>query len=68
MAPHRQEDIPLTRNEGLLVVGPNSNQEKQRNLVSPSRGDRNFRPKSKCTLRCPQESISVDNVSLVTAR
>lgn len=66
---HLRGARPKTKGkQGLPPIWPNLNEEKQRNLAAPFRGDRHFQPKSKCTLRSPQELISVDNVSLVTAR
>lgn len=63
-----------TGKHGLPVIGPNSTRGKQQNLTSRSSGaNRLFQEnesrlaKAKCTRRRPQELISIDNVSLVTA-
>ncbi|KAJ7365512.1 hypothetical protein OS493_005621 [Desmophyllum pertusum] len=68
-----QGAIPKAKGkQGLSAIGPNI--EKQRNLGSPTKGDRHFQEnesrlfKAKRTPRSPQELISIDNVSLVTAR
>lgn len=60
--------------QGLPAIGSNSNEEKQRKAVSPSSGDRHYQENetrssnSKGNRKSPQEIISIDNVSLVTAR
>lgn len=61
---NRKQRLPAVR----PAIGPDVNEEKQRNLGLLSRGDRHFQPKSKCSLQSPQELISVDNVSHVTDR
>lgn len=60
---NRKRRLPAIR----PAIGPELNEEKQRNLVSTSRGDGHFQPKSKCTLGCSKE-LTIDNVSLVIAR
>ena len=60
--------------QGLPAIRPNSNGEKQRKSASPSSEERHFQgnetrlSKTKGNQNSPQEIISVDNMSLVTAR
>lgn len=61
---NRKQRLPAVR----PAIGPDVNEEKQRNLGLLSIGNRHFQPKSKCSLLSPQELISVDNVSHVTDR
>ena len=65
-----QEDIPKEKREKRLPVatGANSNGETRKNMASASLGEHFQHNEVKNTSRRPKELISIDNVSLVTAR
>ncbi|KAJ7356153.1 hypothetical protein OS493_026536 [Desmophyllum pertusum] len=62
---YRKQGAKPKVKQHLPVIGPN--REKPRKFASPSSGDRHFQENESLPRR-PQELISIDNMSLVTAR